>query len=142
MLTQYILYTGLPKPIRDALQHLASPDDIHTLGLEIHERLLRLLREPAQVPELDFNQEPPMEWEEGVEELSTKSMDDLWALLGLQTTKALPDFNDKIDPNAHNYWSNPEYMVENDFTLCPLAPRWHQLVGILKIVLQAFKGQP
>jgi len=83
-----------------------------------------------------------MEWEEGVEEFSTKSMDDLWALLGLNKTKTLPDFNDKIDPNAHNYWSNPEYMTANESSLRPLAPRWHQLVGIVKIVVQAFKGEP
>jgi hypothetical protein len=133
---------GLPKPIRDALLHLASTEDIQTLGLEIHERLLRVQKEPAPVPDLDFNQEPPVEWEEGVEEFSAQSMDDLWSLLGLNTTKALPDFNEKIDPNAHNYWSDPEYMAANDSSLRPLAPRWHQLVGIIKIVLQAFKGEP
>jgi hypothetical protein len=133
---------GLPKPIRDALLHLASTEDIQSLGLEIHERLLRVQKEPAPVPDLDFNQEPPVEWEEGVEEFSTQSMDDLWSLLGLNTTKALPDFNDKIDPYAHNYWSDPEYMAANQSSLRPLAPRWHQLVGIVKIVLQAFKGEP
>ena len=69
-------------------------------------------------------------------------MDDLWGLLGLQKTKTLPDFNLKIDINAHNYWSDPQYMEANKSSLRPLAPRWHQLVGILKIVLQAFKQEP
>lgn len=76
-------------------------------------------REPVPVPELDFDQEYPMEWKEGVEEFSTKSMDDLWSLLRLQKTKALPDFNDKIDPDAHNYWSDVEYMSTNESTLIP-----------------------
>lgn len=141
-LTLIKYFQGLPKPIRDALLHLASTEDIQSLGLEIHERLLRVQREPTPDPELDFNPEPPVEWEEGVEEFSTHSMDDLWSLLGLRKTKTLPDFNDKIDPNAHNYWSDPEFMAENESSLRPLAPRWHQLVGIVKIVLQAFKGEP
>lgn len=142
LIKPFVFFIGLPKPIRDALLYLASTDDIKTLGLEIHEHLLRVQKEPAQVPELNFDHEPPIEWEEGVEEYSTKSMDELWAILGLQKTKTLPDFNNKIDIDAHNYWSNPEYMAENESTLRPLAPRWHQLVGILKIVVQAFKGEP
>lgn len=137
-----IYFTGLPKPIRDALAHLASTSDIQMLGIEIHERVLQVEWELADVPELDFEQEPPVEWEEGVEEFSSKSMDDLWSLLGLQNTKALPDFNDRIDINAHNYWTDQEYMTDNASTLCLLSPRWHQLVGIIKIVVQAFKGEP
>ena len=33
-------------------------------------------------------------------------------------------------------------MSTNESALRPLAPRWHQLVGIVKIVMQAFKGEP
>jgi hypothetical protein len=83
-----------------------------------------------------------VEWEEGVEEFSSHSMENLWSLLGLKMTKTLPDFNDKIDPNTQNYWSDFEYMAANESSLCPLDPRWHQLVGIIKIVLQAFIGEP
>lgn len=136
------LFVELPKPIRDALAQLASTTDIQMLALEIHERLLNVQKDPSDMPELNFDQEPPMEWEEGVEEFASKSMDDLWALLGLQKTKALPDFNDRIDVNTHNYWTDMEYMTENQSNLRPLSPRWHQLVGIVKIVLQAFKGEP
>lgn len=136
------LFVELPKPIREALAQLASTTDIQTLALEIHERLLNVQRDPSDAPHLNFDQEPPMEWEEGVEEFATKSMDDLWAVLGLQKTKALPDFNERIDVNTHNYWTDMEYMTANASNLRPLSPRWHQLVGIVKIVFQAFKGEP
>lgn len=133
---------GLPKPIRDALTHLASTDDVQALALEIHERLLQVLREPADMPEIDFNPEPVVEWEEGVEEYASTSIDDLWGLLGLHSTKQLPDFNPKIDIDMHNYWTDHDYMAANLDKLRPLSPRWHQLVGILKIVNQGFKGEP
>jgi hypothetical protein len=83
-----------------------------------------------------------MEWEEGVEEYKSKTKDELWAILGLQNSSAIPDFNEYIDPEAHNYWSDPEYMHEHKATLRPLSPRWHQLVGIIKIIYQGFKGEP
>jgi hypothetical protein len=122
--------------------HLASTNDVQSLALEIHERLLHISREPADAPELDFERDPPMEWEEGVEEFKDKSMDDLWSLLGLLHTKALPDFNEYIDIDMHNYWTDQEYMAANKANLCPLSPRWHQLVGIVKIVHQGFRGEP
>jgi hypothetical protein len=134
--------TGLPKQIRDALAHLASTDDVQVLALEIHERLLHVLREPADMPEIEFNPEPVVEWEEGVEEYATKSMPDLWILLGLHSSKRLPDFNLDVDIDMHNYWTDSEYMAANQQKLRPLSPRWHQLVGIVKIVTQAFKGEP
>lgn len=103
---------------------------------------MHILREPADMPEIEFNPEPAVEWEEGVEEYSGKTMDELWMLLGLQHSKRLPDFNKDMDPNMHNYWTDPEYMAANQAKLNPLSPRWHQLVGILKIVAQGFKGEP
>jgi hypothetical protein len=95
-----------------------------------------------EAPELDFDRAPPLEWEEGVEEYKDKSKDELWAILGLTYSSALPDFNQYIDPDMHDYWSDPDYMHKRRDTLHPLTPRWHQLVGIIKIIHQGFKGEP
>jgi len=128
--------------MRDALAQLAKEPDVQHLALEIHERLQRLSEEPADVPALEFDREHNMDWEEGVEEFRSKTPDELWTMLGLSNTKALPDFNTTIDPHGHNPWEHPEYMEKNAETLRPMAPRWHQLVGIVKLVEQAFRGEP
>jgi hypothetical protein len=83
-----------------------------------------------------------MEWEEGVEEFKSMLVDDLWNALGLGNEKQLPYFNDWIDPFMHNYWEHTLYMEANQGRLVPLQPKWHQLIGSLKLVSQGFKGKP
>ena len=115
---------------------------MHSIALELHEHLLQLSCEHEDAPQLDWNQEPPVNWEEGTEELNSKTTDELWTMLGLHSTKVIPDFNEYVDVNMHNYWTDPKYMEEHKEELRGLSPRWHQLVGIVKIVFHAFKGEP
>jgi hypothetical protein len=82
-----------------------------------------------------------VEWSEGVEEFHDLSMDDLWALLGL-AEKAVPFFNATQDPFSNNDpWTKEghQWLKENGKDL---ELRWHQLVGVVKMLYNAFAGRP
>ncbi|KAG2108131.1 hypothetical protein BD769DRAFT_1366000 [Suillus cothurnatus] len=96
--------------------------------------------------ELDFEERIHlMDWQSGVEEYTECSMDDLWQQLGLQQTKQLPFFQTHTDPNGAIFpWSEKgQAWLDNPLNKAPvLAPHWHQLVGILKMVDRALLGEP
>ncbi|KAF9222840.1 hypothetical protein BS17DRAFT_651418, partial [Gyrodon lividus] len=81
-------------------------------------------------------------WQEGVEDLGQLTEEQLWSHLGFKD--AIPFFQEFTDPDAIiKPWSkegvawlaNPESRHE------PLRPRWHQLVGILRMLQRAFTGE-
>lgn len=81
-----------------------------------------------------------VEWSEGVEDFCDLSMDDLWALLGL-LEKAVPFFNARQDPFlANDPWTKEGRQWLNDNGK-PLELRPHQLVGVVKMIVNFFAGR-
>ncbi|KAG1737029.1 P-loop containing nucleoside triphosphate hydrolase protein [Suillus lakei] len=136
----------LPKPLRDALRFLASEKDITLLAASIQEQL-KFCDPDAEtadsVPEFNPDGEDTcdFEWSEGVEEFKDMSEDDLWTLLGIPEQR-LPFFNALQDPYGnHDPWTDEgeEWLKDSGERL---ALRWHQLVGVAKMVQNAFAGVP
>lgn len=82
-------------------------------------------------------------WEEGVEEFSSFSENRIWAELGLEAKK-FPFFNPQYDPCAIiDPWTlEGRLWVEDGAHNSPLQLQWHQMVGVLKMVHNAFEGLP
>jgi hypothetical protein len=97
------------------------------------------------MPDFDLDPELPLpfEWSDGVEDFSTMPEDKLWAILGLPN-KIIPFFNERRDPTgAHDPWlKDDEEWFRDPANTTPLALRWHQLVGVVKMVLNAFEAKP
>ncbi|KAG2354761.1 hypothetical protein BDR07DRAFT_1305104, partial [Suillus spraguei] len=72
-----------------------------------------------------------------LEEYDTRSEDELWEDLGL-TEKKLPFFQTRSDRSeeGQQWLDNPASPAQN------LAPQWHQLVGILRLIDRALDGRP
>ncbi|KIK23572.1 hypothetical protein PISMIDRAFT_10882, partial [Pisolithus microcarpus 441] len=134
----------LPKALRDALKKLATEDEIRGV-----ERLVQAALENIQpddgMLELPEGESIDFSWKEGVEDLSNLTEDDLWARLGLKECKAIPMFQKYTDPDAviepwtdegESWLNNPDGGRE------PLHARWHQLVGIIRMLQRAFQGEP
>ncbi|KAG2336606.1 hypothetical protein BDR05DRAFT_896483 [Suillus weaverae] len=136
----------LPKSLRQALSFLATQQDIALLTASIHDQLK--LCDPNSMPaesvpefDLDATDDCDFQWSEGVEQYNNMSEDDLWALLGLPE-KQIPFFNLLHDPYGDcDPWTEDgqAWLKENGE---PLALRWHQLVGLVKMVKNAFCGMP
>ncbi|KAJ7914639.1 P-loop containing nucleoside triphosphate hydrolase protein [Mycena leptocephala] len=79
-----------------------------------------------------------------LEEYSHLSVDQLWVLLGLPD-KAIPFFNTKLDPTGlHNPWTEEgnAFFEDDRNSKINLTPRWHQLVGLYKMMNMAFIAEP
>jgi hypothetical protein len=137
---------GIPKSLRDALDKLATEEEVKELEILI-ESALGAMAPPDgdEVVVIDFTENIDMgDWKSGVEEYNKCTEDDLWEHLGLPEKK-LPFFQTRTDPNAAiDPWSedgqqwldNPQSPAQN------LAPRWHQLVGILRLIDRVLNGEP
>lgn len=143
-----ILEIGLPKPLRQALSFLATQQDITLLAASIQDQLNHCHPDATTVdpiPEFDpdATNDCDFQWSEGVEEFNSMSEDDLWTILGLPE-KRIPFFNASQDPYGNcDPWTEEG---QNWFTDTrngePLALRWHQLVGLVKMLKNAFEGSP
>lgn len=80
-------------------------------------------------------------WSEGVEEHKKKTTEELARALGLHATE-LPFFNTKQDPIGElDPWSEAGQAALEHESATPLAPKWHQWVGILKMMDNMFDGK-
>ncbi|KAJ7939466.1 hypothetical protein B0H13DRAFT_1498722, partial [Mycena leptocephala] len=96
------------------------------------------------MPDIPNESVPSPAWEEGTEEYSHLSVDQLWILLGLPD-KAIPFFNTKLDPTGlHNPWTDEgnAFFEDDRNSKINLTPRWHQLVGLYKMMNLAFIAEP
>lgn len=135
----------LPKVLKDALKKLASEKDVQEVQQLIQTALENLEGEDnnsrVELPEgpgIDFA------WKEGTESLSGLSEDQLWSCLGLQDKK-LPFFQEYADPDGTiEPWSNEgeKWLASESNTRDLVQPRWHQLVGIYRMLERAFDGEP
>lgn len=99
----------------------------------------------AQVP-IELPEGSPIEipWSEGTEDLAKVTEDELWACLGLPDKK-LPFFQEFTDPDAIiEPWTaeGEKWLASETSNREPLRPRWHQLVGIYRMLERAFEGKP
>ncbi|KAG1836505.1 P-loop containing nucleoside triphosphate hydrolase protein [Suillus subalutaceus] len=138
----------LPKPLRQALSFLATQQDITLLAASIQDQLK--LCDPNTVPEDSIPEFDPdatndcdFGWSEGVEEFKSMSEDNLWTVLGLPE-KRIPFFNALQDPygNCDPWTEDGQNWLKDPANGEPLALRWHQLVGLAKMVKNAFEGKP
>ncbi|KAG1772227.1 P-loop containing nucleoside triphosphate hydrolase protein [Suillus placidus] len=123
----------LPKPLRQALSFLATQQDITLLAASIQDQLK--LCDPEAVP--------ADSWSEGVEEFNGMAEDELWAILGLPERR-IPFFNILQDPygNCDPWTESGQTWLKNPKNGEPLTLRWHQLVGLVKMVKNVFSGTP
>ncbi|KAH7905302.1 P-loop containing nucleoside triphosphate hydrolase protein [Hygrophoropsis aurantiaca] len=135
----------LPKALRDALNKLASEEDIVAINRLVRASLENIQGDTSQTFELDLDDKIDIsDWREGVEELKDVSEDRLWDRLGFPDKK-LPFFQEWMDPEAMvQPWSEEgeAWLNDPDGGRQRLKPRWHQLVGILRILERAFDGEP
>lgn len=90
------------------------------------------------------DEETSGEWKEGTEGYQEMSMDNLWSKLGLGN-KVIPCFNPYIDPTAlFTPWTREgeAFFADPNSRKVALAPQWHQLVGIHKMISLGFEGKP
>lgn len=127
---------------------LASKEKINDLTVALEEHLNQSDRETtAEAPPcLDLTDEPSLkieDWTDGVEEYKFLTKDKLWEMLGL-SGKSIPLLNDKQDLcGTYDPWvdTGREWfsIPENGH---PLVPKWHQLVGISKMLDNFFSSKP
>ncbi|TFY53992.1 hypothetical protein EVJ58_g9128 [Rhodofomes roseus] len=133
---------NLPKRFVEALALLAKQEDVAALTAEIAMLLSDEEVEPIEVNIVDEGMNF-QDWGTGVEEYHNTDMDTLWAYIGRQKEKSIPFFNAKesaigeVDP-----WSEQGIKEMQAPDAVPLEPRWHQLVGIIKMLDNYLAGRP
>ncbi|KAG1779882.1 P-loop containing nucleoside triphosphate hydrolase protein [Suillus placidus] len=139
------LISRLPKSLRDALDKLATEQEVKELELLIETTLSSMVPLDGDEVSVDFTEDMDVsDWKSGVEEYDKCSQDDLWEHLGL-SEKRLPFFHTRCDPDAAiDPWSEEGQQWLDDPTspAQSLAPRWHQLVGILRLIDRFLDGKP
>ncbi|KAG6370138.1 P-loop containing nucleoside triphosphate hydrolase protein [Boletus reticuloceps] len=136
----------IPKPIQDALRALASREDVEAIANQIKVSLENVQMSANPEPlELELDDNVDLKgWKEGVEELSKVSEESLWTMLGFPQKK-LPFMQEWMDSGATiDPWSaeGQAWLEDERSERLPLKPRWHQLVGIYRMLERAFEGKP
>ncbi|KAG1863891.1 P-loop containing nucleoside triphosphate hydrolase protein [Suillus subluteus] len=90
----------LPKSLRDALDRLATEEEVKELELLIETTLAAMVPLEGDKVVIDFAENIDVgDWKSGVEEYDKRSEDELWEDLGLPEKK-LPFFQTRSDPDA------------------------------------------
>jgi SNF2 family DNA or RNA helicase len=145
-LTNDFMNEGLPRALRDALQYLASQERIDFLADSIQEQL-RLAdpnsTEDPMGPDFDVENTNGLDigWSEGVEELRGLPEEELWRILGIPDQR-IPLFNATLDlQGVHDPWTEDGRQWLESGNGEPLLLRQYQLVGVVKMVQNAFAGK-
>ncbi|KAJ7841826.1 hypothetical protein B0H14DRAFT_3140118 [Mycena olivaceomarginata] len=135
----------LPNALRQALEHFATANIVQSLADHLNMIISgATLDMDMDMPDIPNEFVPSPAWEEGTEEYSHLSVDQLWVLLGLPE-QAIPFFNTKLDPTGlHNPWTDEgnAFFEDDRNSKINLTPRWHQLVGLYKMMNMAFIAEP
>lgn len=134
--------------MRESLKQLAQQYEITSIYQLLADIITPFNEEDDELiamPVSDFSLD---NWESGVERFQSWQPEQLWRALGREDRK-LPYFNSYEHPNGEfDPWS-PEFetwLAEQKKSDNPewreLTPRWHQLVGILKMLINTFEGRP
>jgi len=93
-----------------------------------------------EMPEYNPDREEEVSWEDGVEYFADWPAKKLWEYLGVSE---IPFFNERYDSlNGRDGWSDANVAEEIEQSGEKLVPRWHQLVGIAKMLTNAFTRKP
>ncbi len=132
--------TGLSKNLREVLQRLATSKEVETM-LQLLAECMEIEKTRTQeVVEFDIAPEPEVEWSEGVEHLKDKTPEELYGMLGLEKY-SIPFLKEKItmDPDGSG---DLEVLSTGAVTTEGFSLRWHQLVGVTKMVERAMNSEP
>lgn len=134
--------------MRECLKQLAQSYEVTSIYQHLEDILNPVDEddeEPIAVPVTDFDLS---NWQSGVEQFQDMTPEQLWRALGLED-EGLPYFNLHEDPESRwDPWSDEwqEWYVTQYDSETPewrdLCPRWHQLVGIFKMLINMFEGRP
>lgn len=137
-------FTALPKALQQALLQLSTTSEIGGVQAALMAAIQQTTAED-EGEQINFEQPEPeleAEWAEGTDEFAKMSEADLWHYLGFSSQK-IPFFNDRIDPSGKETpWTDEgaAFFAKADNGEI-LQPRWHQLVGICKMMQNAFAGK-
>jgi SNF2 family DNA or RNA helicase len=140
--------TGLSKNLKESLKYLASQPEVRSLLGQLAERVeLHKTCNSDEPIVLDLEPEDPMEWMEGVESLQKMTEDDLYKILGFDDRK-IPFLVTEIDADTDigaqaldNEDATEIAPTSQGVEMQPFALRWHQLVGLTKMVQCAMTSQ-
>ena len=122
---------------------LASVEDHQKLIAELAEQTAQIDQDGFQLPALD----PDLnldDWESGTESLESKTPQQMCELLGIRYGEPIPYFNNYIDTiGVRDPWVHKQLLDPNaeDENRTELRAKWHQLVGIFKMLQQTFEGK-
>lgn len=136
---------GLPKSLQQALLNLSTQQEITSVQIALAQLITETpLEEDAETYQFAGEELIPEEWCEGTEEFSKMTEAELWQFLGLELKCAIPALNPLIDPNGKVTPRDPEgpAFFADEANTSRLQPRWHQLVGICKLMCNAFEKKP
>jgi hypothetical protein len=124
---------------------LASEQQVSHLAalMEEHIRACKQDHSDFPSPELDLDRPAVVQWSEGVDDYRNKSTDELWAILGFHD-KHIPSVSRRrdIDGNRDPWDEQNREWFQNQTNTIPFGPRWHQLVGVIKMLENVFRGLP
>lgn len=124
-----------------ALASLASSDEI----LHVHQVLDEVresMQDEGECVQDGIHNQFLESWEEGVEAYKGKTLKELWDMFGVGKEQRVPMLNSFIDPDGiHDPWRHEDWFNSTDSAKDKFEPRWHQLVGILRLVENAFESR-
>ncbi|PCH42717.1 hypothetical protein WOLCODRAFT_152760 [Wolfiporia cocos MD-104 SS10] len=115
----------LPWPLCMALQALAMKDTV----MQVQSTLQRLISDMSPDSE-DDNEQVELDFD----------AEQVVAVLGLPNGR-IPFLNEKEDPDSRDPWSKEGKVVLEVETARPFNPRWHQYVGMLKMMHSTLNGK-
>lgn len=154
----------------ESLEYMAADEEKDTFEAAIRECLLiqdRMFNnEPPEEEEMPSTERGAIDlkqWSEGTEEYAKLTPSDLYKLMGLPDNR-IPGFNDlecaegihepwiheKFFNEAHDQWEDQKTKAKMGIEILPdplqkwrlLQPRWHQLVGMFKMLVNIFDDKP
>ena len=83
-------------------------------------------------------------WSEGTEHFAATPEETIDECLGINDWSGnFPNFNNKVDPEGiHDAWSQEGRAALEKDTALPLRPRWHQKVGVLRMMERLMDNLP
>ncbi|THH21443.1 hypothetical protein EUX98_g8376 [Antrodiella citrinella] len=135
----------IPKPLRLAIAQMTK--DQSTIDDEIAAALAVTVQdiEDAAANDAPQGYELDDKWEEGTEEFANMNVSQLYAALGLVEGHGIPGMPEVYDTEGvHNVVDHADWFNNPppDASIRPIKLRWHQLVGILKMLRNSFEGKP
>lgn len=132
------------------MERLLTPESIAQMAHDLEELMSAFnnISGKEKYDQVGLKEDEIKAWTEGTKQYASTSMDDLWTILGLPPLSTyFPAFNSHIDPSHEfTHWDNTKAAKAFFKTTGKNGPervfvRWYQLVGVVRILHQIFKGQ-